>query len=543
MANELTNPPGAAVLDAVIVGAGFSGLYMLHRLRQEGLKAVVLEKAADVGGTWYWNRYPGARCDSDSIVYCFSDRFSKELLAEWEWSERYPSQPEVRGYLGWVADRLDLRPGIRFQTQVTSAAWDETAGRWDITTDSGERLSASFFIPAVGALSKPNVPNFQGLESFRGACYHSARFPEEGIDFAGKRVAVIGNGATGVQIVPEVAKTAAHVYAFMRHPYHCLPGRNHQLDADDWQEIHANHADIWEEARSNFIGFPYGDFIGVSTDFSSEARERIYEEKWRIGGFPAGVTFADLLVSKEANDTAMDFMRRKIKEIVRDPAVAEQVTPTEPFFTKRPPIEHGFYAAFNRDNVSIVDMKRSPVEEITPTGVRTADAHYEVDIILLATGFDAYTGGVLDLGIRGRDGQPLEAKWQDGPVDYLGLMVHGFPNMFMHYCGPYNPAILVNAPILIEQQGEWIVDCIGHLRERGLNRIEPEEEAERQFVELTQQTADATLIPETDSWWTGTNIEGKKRTLLSWVGGFPEYRRLCDEAAADGYAGFTLTSP
>jgi cation diffusion facilitator CzcD-associated flavoprotein CzcO len=533
---------GRTEVDAVVVGTGFSGLYMLRRLRDVGLSARAFEAGSDVGGTWYWNRYPGARSDSDSTVYCFSDRFSEEMLAEWEWSERYPSQPEILRYLQWASEKQDLRRDITFDTRVTAAHYDEERNRWDISTDTGETVAARYFIPAVGLLSKPHIPDFPGLETFQGQWFHTARTPHEGVDYAGKRVAVIGNGATAVQVVPVVAQTAAHVYEFSRNPYHCLPGRNHQLDADDWADIHTHHKEIWAQARNNFGGFPYADFKGMGTDFSAEERRQIFEEGWRKGGFPlAFSTFVDVLASRETNDMFMDFLRAKIKGLVRDPELAERVTPTVPFVTKRPPIEHGYYSAFNRSNVSLVDMKAAPIAEITPTGIRTADAEYEVDIIVMATGFDAFTGAVLDMDIRGRDGLGLAEKWADGPRDYLALTVQGFPNMFMVYCGPYNPAILTNAPTLIEQQGEWIVDCLTYLRENGFDSIEPRRDAEDEFVTLHQETSNATLIPETESWWTGTNIEGKPRTLLSWCGGFPAYRDLCDEAARR-YEGFALRS-
>lgn len=535
-----TTAESQSEVDAVVVGAGFSGLYMLRRLRDLGLSARAFEAGSDVGGTWYWNRYPGARSDSDSTVYCFSDRFDEEMLAEWEWTERYPSQPEILRYLQWASKRQDLRKDITFNTNVTAAYYDEARNRWDVTTDTGETVSARYFIPAVGLLSKPYVPEFPGLGTFGGQWFHTARPPRDGVDYRGKRVAVIGNGATAVQVIPVVAQDAAHVYAFTRNPYHCLPARNHRLDGEDWEEIRAHHKEIWAQARNNFGGFPYADFIGMGSDFSEEERQKILEEGWRKGGFPlAFSTFADVLASRETNDKFMDFLRTKIKSLVRDSEVAEQITPTVPFVTKRPPLEHGYYSAFNRDNLSLVDMKAAPIAEITPTGIRTADAEYEVDIIILATGFDAYTGAVLDIDIQGRGGLGLREKWADGPRDYLAITVQGFPNMFMIYCGPYNPAILTNAPTLIEQQGEWVAHCLEHMREHGYDYIEPRQDAEDAFVQLHQETSNATLIPETESWWTGTNIEGKPRMLLSWCGGFPEYRRICDEAA-ERYEGFEL---
>lgn len=528
-------------LDAVVVGAGFSGIYMLERLRRMGLSVLVLEAGTDVGGTWYWNRYPGARSDSDSMVYCLSDRFSEELLKEWEWSERYPSQPEIQSYLRWVVDKLDLRRHMEFGTRVVSASYVDSRHVWEVSTDAGTHVTARFFIPAVGALSHPVVPDLPGIDTFQGQWYHSARLPVEGVDFAGKRVAVIGNGATAVQIVPEVAKEASEVWEFVRHPYHCLPARNHQLDEDDWREIHAHHEEIWEQARQNFLGFPYRDFLGMASDFSAEQQQQILEECWMTGGFPFGLcTFADVLTDRKTNDIFMSFMKEKIGQIIHDPGRAAMVTPQDPFASKRPPLENGYYAAFNRDNVHVVDMKLSPITEITSSGIRTREREYEVDIILLATGFDAFTGSLLNMGIVGRGGLTLSEKWAGGPRDYLGLMVHGFPNMFMLYCGPFNPAILMNAPTLIEQQGEWISGCIEHLRAGGCQYIEPQQEAEDQFVALHEAVASATLIPETSSWWTGTNVEGKAHGLLSWCGGFPEYRRMCDEAASTGYSTFAV---
>jgi cyclohexanone monooxygenase len=536
--SELT---ATSELDAVIIGAGFSGLYMLQRLRELGLKARVYEAGSDVGGTWYWNRYPGARSDSDSTVYCFSDRFSEDLLRQWEWSERYPSQPEILRYLQWVADKLQLRSQICCGTRVSSAVYDDEANRWTLTIDAGQQVSARMFIPAVGVLSKPNIPAFEGLEEFAGQWFHTSRMPREGVDFSGKRVAVIGNGATAVQVVPEVAREAADVWEFQRNPYHCIPGRNHRLDADDWNEIHAHHKEIWDKARSNFGGFPYADFLGPAADFAPDQRRQILERSWMQGGFPIlFATFDDVISNPETNDEYLAFLRSKIHEIVRDSAVADLVMPKVPFVTKRPPIEHGYYAAFNRENVTLVDMKSSPIKRITPKGIRTSDREYEVDIIVLATGFDAYTGSMLAMDIRGRGGKPLGEKWRGDLRAYLGLSVSDFPNMFMVYCGPFNPAILTNAPTLIEQQGEWVTQCIRHMRARGYDYIEARPEAEDRFLKLHGEISNATLIPQTDSWWTGTNIEGKARQLLSWCGGFPAYRQLCDEEAAAGYPGFIL---
>ena len=534
--NQASSGTGQAArttdVDVVVVGSGFSGLYMLHRLRQLGLTARAFEKGPDVGGTWWWNRYPGARSDSDSLVYSFSPDFDADLAKEWMWSERYPTQEEILKYLRLVADRLDLRRDITFNTKVTSAHYDEIGRAWQVGTDSGETITARFFILAVGALSKPNIPSFPGLDQFKGQWYHTARLPEDGVDYTGKRVGIIGNGATAVQIVPEVAKDAAHVYEFCRNPYHCIPGRNHKLDADDWADIHAHYDEVWERARNNIAGLPYGDSAGMSTDYTEEEIEKIFEAAWQQGGFLSiFTTFDDLILNQDINRAWLEFFGRKIRARVDDPALAERLIPFEPIGTKRPPIEHGYYSAFNRDNVSLVDIKAAPIAEITRKGVRLADGtEYEVDILLLATGFDAYTGTVLEMDIRGRGGLSLAEKWAERPANYLGLTVSGFPNMFMHYCGAYNPAILSNAITLIEQQGQWITNCLAQLRDQGIDTIEPRPEAEDEFLLLHDTIAAATPIPDTASWWTGTNVEGKPRGLLSWVGGLPEYTRICNEA-------------
>jgi cation diffusion facilitator CzcD-associated flavoprotein CzcO len=531
------------VLDVVVVGAGFSGLYLLKMLRDLGLKVRVLEAGSDVGGTWYWNRYPGARCDSDSSVYCFSDRFSEQLLAEWEWSERFPSQPEIHAYLRWVADKLDLRRHIEFDAKVVDARYDERFQRWELCTASGEAVLARFFVPATGALSEPNIPHFPGLEDFRGDWYHTARLPDD-LDVSGRRVVVVGNGATAVQIVPEVAKQAAEVWELVRHPYHCIPARNHRLDRDDWDDIHAHHREIWERARRNFIGFPYPDPLGPADAFTPAERWQILEDAWLRGGFLFGFSsFAvgDVLAREDLNELYLRFFAEKISEIVRDQEVARTLYPREPFGSKRPPLEHGYYAAFNRDNVHIHDMKRAPIQAITPRGVLTAEREIEADLILLATGFDAWSGTLMAMNIQGRDGRRLSEVWAGGPEDYLGMAVHGFPNMLMQYCGPYNPAALINAPTLIEQQGEWIARLIAHAFEHGIGEVEADKQAQDEFMALHDQVAALTLIPRTASWWTGTNVEGKPRRVLTWCGGFDQYQMLCDSAAQDGYRGFRLS--
>ncbi|NMO04660.1 NAD(P)/FAD-dependent oxidoreductase [Gordonia sp. TBRC 11910] len=535
---ETAPTAGTVDVDAVVVGAGFSGLFELHRLRQLGMSVKGFEAGSDVGGTWYWNRYPGARSDSDSTVYSFSDLFDADLLPQWRWSERYPSQAEILRYLNWVADRKDLRRDISFGTRVTGAEFDAATHRWTITTDDGETVTARYFIPSVGVLSKPNLPSFPGLDSYGGQWFHTSRMPAEPLDYTGKRVAVIGNGATAVQIIPVVAHTAETVYEFSRNPYHCLPGRNHELDEEDWKTIESNHLEIFDHARQNFGGFPYAEGV-EGASLSEQERRDALEAAWRKGGLAiAFSTFADVAVDKSVNDSALAFIREKIAGIVRDPQRADRLTPTSPFVGKRPPIEHGYYAAFNRDNVGLVDMKDNPIERISESGIVLADGtEYPVDIIIFATGFDAFTGALYEMNIRGADGRDLRERWEQGPSTYLGMAVPGFPNMLLHYCGPHNPAILTNGPTLIEQQGTWIGDFLARMNDAGHTYFDATSEAEAGFMDLHNQISDMTLIPGTASWWTGTNVDGKPTGLLSWAGGFPEYRRVCDEAAAD-YAGF-----
>ena len=529
-------------LDAFIVGAGFAGMHMLYWLRDTlGCSARVYETASDVGGTWYWNRYPGARCDSESIYYMFPDRVSEEILQEWTWSERYARQPEILRYLQFAADKLDLRRDIQFDTRVASAIFDEATDRWHITTEDGERVVAKFFITAVGCLSMPFTPNFKGIESFQGESYHTAEWPHEGVDLTGKRIAVIGTGATAVQIVPEIAEEAEHLYVFQRTPNHDVPGRNRPLDEAYVREVKATYKDIWNTARGDFGGFPFTRGTSAALDATPEERQKAYEAAWERGSLAFAGTFSDTGLNKEANDTVNEFIRSKISETVHDPEVADLLMPKYPFGTKRPPLEHGYYDAFNRENVDLIDVRSAPIEEITPTAIRTADAEYEVDCIIYATGFDAMTGSLLKMDIRGRGGLPLKEKWADGPITYLGLATQGFPNMFM-ITGPQSPSVLANMPIAIEQHVEWIADCMSHMREEKLERIEALADAEQGWMALHTRIADVTMILQTDSWWVGANIPGKKRILYPFVGGLPIYRAKCDEVAANGYEGFALSA-
>lgn len=528
-------------VDAVVLGAGFSGVYMLKRLRDNGFTARAFEAGTDVGGTWYWNRYPGARCDSDSTVYCYSDRFDPELAATWRWSERYPEQKEIQRYIAKATDDNNLRDMITFKTRVESAEYDEDAHVWVIKTDGGETVRARFLLPAIGALTKPNIINLPGQDSFKGEIHHTARMPEN-FDMTGRKVAVIGAGATAVQIVPMAARVATEVHQLQLEPSHCLPGRNHELDEDDYAEIAEHRGDIWNQARANAGGFPYPEYAGAASEMTPEQQREVLEKTWNLGGLVMAFgSFSDTLVDEKSNQVVLDFLGEKIRNIVKDPETARKLTPTTPFCSKRPPIEHGYYAAFNRDNVHLHDISDNPIAEVTETGITLADGTtMDVDIILLATGFDAFTGALRQIDIRGVGGARLADHFSDKYDNFLGISVAGFPNMLMQYCGPLGPGILTNGLTLIEEQGEWIVDAMNWMRDQGVVSANVTEEAQDQFTRLHDEISEQTLIPRTASWWTGANIEGKKRSVISFCGGFPAYRELLDQASQD-YSAYELT--
>jgi cation diffusion facilitator CzcD-associated flavoprotein CzcO len=531
----------AGEYDALVVGAGFSGLYQLHCLRDRlGLSALVLEAGDGVGGTWYWNRYPGARCDSESHSYSYY--FSEELLKEWTWSERYPEQPEILRYLNHVADRFDLRRDIRFNARVTSASWDEAANRWRVATEAGERFTAKFLITAVGCLSTANVPNIPGLETFEGRWYHTGRWPHEGVDFAGKRVGQIGTGSTGIQAAPVIAAQAAHLTVFQRTANYSVPARNAPLDPEFLRWAKENHAEIRRVMHSTTNGHPFTISELSALAATPEERRAAYEAAWEKGGLQFRAAFSDLLTDKAANDTAAEFIRAKIREIVKDPETAERLTNFDhPFAAKRPPIDTEYFETFNRPNVALVDVRANPIECATPKGIRLRDGtEHPLDIIVFATGFDAMTGPLLNIDIRGRGGRALKEAWEAGPRTYLGLQVVGFPNLFT-VTGPGSPSVLCNMPVAIEQHVEWITDCLAHMRERGLERIEAEPGAADRWVEHVNEAADATLLPQAaSSWYLGANVPGKPRVFMPYAGGMARYRGICEEVAAKGYEGFAL---
>ena len=530
---------GETDYDVVVVGAGFAGLYLLHRMRDElGLSIKVIEKADDVGGTWYWNRYPGARCDSESHVYCYS--FDEDILEEWQWSQRYPEQPEVLEYLRFVTDRLDLRPDIDFGTEVTAASFDEEAGRWRIQTDDGSRVTAQFLVSAVGCLSEPWIPDFEGIDSFEGEWFHTGWWPHDPVDFEDKHVGIIGTGATGIQVIPEVAKEAGHLTVFQRTPNYAVPARNRPLDDDDWNEIQRHYDEILDEAHHSGGGMPFMPARDTAEDLTIEEMEEILEPRWKEGGMRFRGAFADLVTNVETNEKVSEYLRNKIREAVDDPETAEKLVPTDHYYgTKRPPLHTDYYVTFNRDNVSLVDVRESPIQRITPDGVETADAHYDLDTIIYATGFDAMTGTILQMDIRGRDGLTLDEKWADGPETYLGLAVNGFPNLFT-ITGPQSPSVLSNMPVSIEHHVDWVTDTIEYLVENEIRLIEPTEEAEDVWTEHNRLVADQTLYTTADSWYMNRNIPEKPTVFTPYVGGVNNYHETILEVAEKGYEGFHL---
>ena len=527
--------------DALVIGAGFAGLYQLLCLRDRlGLSVKSLEAGAGVGGTWYWNRYPGARCDSESHAYWYT--FSPELMRNWTWTERYPGQAEIMRYLNFVADRFDLKRDIQFNTRVTSAHYDEVANRWNIRTEDGQNFTAKYLITAVGCLSTANVPKFPGLESFKGKRYHTGEWPHEGVDFTGKRVGMIGTGSTGIQAAPVIAAQAAHLTVFQRTANYSVPARNTPLAPDFQQYIKEHPAEIRAVTRETLNGMAYRIESRLAVETPPEEREKIYEAAWDRGGLQFRAAFQDMMVSKKANDTAADFIKRKIRSIVADSKTAALLSDIDhPYAAKRPPIDTDYFETYNRPNVTLVDVKSVPITHISPVGICTGETEYPVDIIVFATGFDAMTGPILRMDMRGRDGVTLKDVWAAGPRNYLGLQIAGFPNLFT-ITGPGSPSVLCNMPVAIEQHADWISDCIAHMRTKGFEQIEAKPESVDQWVEEVNSVASKTLLPMAKhSWYLGANIPGKPRVFMPYAGGMVRYREICAEVAANGYEGFALS--
>ena len=526
--------------DAIVVGAGFSGLYMLYRLREAGYSVRVFEAAPDIGGTWYFNRYPGARCDIESIYYNYT--FSEELINEWTWSSKYADQEEILRYIHFVADKLDLRKDIQLQTRVTAARYLENEEKWLIELDSGESAKAAYFISAVGVLSAANMPKFKGMDRFQGKLCHTGNWPSENVNFEGKRVGVIGTGSSGIQAIPAIAKEAAHLTVFQRTPQYSSPAHNHPLDAETIRKTKKNFHNIRQEMYQSMHGIPSAARTRTTTQDSPEEQQRVFEEAWQEGGlFSLLYTYSDIPFSPEANEKAAEFVRTKIKEIVHDPEVAKKLMPDHYYGMKRPILNTDYFETYNRDNVTLVDLRDTPIEEITEKGLRTTESEYELDMLVFATGFDALTGPLLKLNIQGKDGLTLQEKWSNGVKTYLGIASAGFPNMFM-ITGPQSPSVLSNMIVSIEQHVDWIMNCLAYLKKHRATTIEASAEAEQMWSQQCKAIADTTLLSKTDSWYMGANIEGKRREFLAFAGGVGPYRQICDQIAAKGYEGFTILS-
>lgn len=525
--------------DAIVVGAGMAGMYMLKKLRDQGFTVRVYEKGSNIGGVWYWNRYPGARCDTESIIYCYM--FSEELYHEWNWSSRFPEQWEILNYLNYVADKFDLRRDIQFNTNVTCAKFDERNNQWIVQTDDGQTVSAKYFITAVGNLSAANVPNIKGLDVFEGEWYHTGNWPHEKVDFKGKRVGVIGTGSSGIQAIPVIAKEAEQLYVFQRTPQYSTPARNHPLDPEFIEETKKNFKELRDYIRNSSHGFLIEHFRESAKLDSEEERLKLFEEAWKNGSNYLQFTYKDIVRDKESNKMVADFVRQKIRETVKDPEVAKKLMPTYYFATKRPVRDTDYFATYNRDNVQLVDIKEHPIVEITLKGIKTTKEEYALDTIVFATGYDAVTGSLLKIDIRGKDGMSLKEKWEDGAnvKTYLGLMTKGFPNMFM-ITGPESPSIFINMAVAIEQHVEWISDCIDYIEKNNYSLIEAEEEAEIKWSQHCRKLAEETLYLETDSFYTGANIDGKPRSFPLYLGGNREYRKICNEVAEKNYQGFNF---
>ena len=530
--------------DAIVVGAGFAGLYAVHALRDKmGLDVVAFDAADDVGGTWYWNRYPGARVDIESVHYSYS--FDDALQQEWRWSERFCAQPEILAYLEHVAERYDLRRSIRFKTRITSLTWDDEASVWVATTDAGDTWRAPHVISGAGNLSVPKRPEFPGIEAFAGQVLMTGNWPHDEVSFTGKRVGIIGVGSSGIQAISEIAKTADHLTVFQRTPNYATPIGNELLDPAEEADYKANYQAIREASRNHFLGVPYQDAQPSALAVSAQERRAVFDDRWNRGGFRLFIdSFADILFDKRANDTAAEYIRERIRERVKDPATAKLLSPTDyPYGTKRPPLETDYYEAYNRPNVTLLDVRTNTVKAIMPKGVELADGTlHELDVLILATGFDACTGPLLALNITGRNGLRLADHWAHGPQTYLGLMSAGFPNLFM-ITGPQSPSVLYNMPLAIEDHVDLSCEAIAYLRKEGLGVIEPTSEAEQAWVAHTNELAQHTLLPESKtSWYMGNNIPGKPRRVLVYLGGAPNYRAKCEATVKAGWEGFSLTA-
>ena len=524
--------------DVIIVGAGFSGMYMLHHLRELGFRARAIETARDVGGTWYWNRYPGARCDIESLAYSYS--FDEEWQQQWRWRDRYAVQPDILQYARAFSERFDLRCDIRFETRVSSARFDDERREWTLATDRGTRFVAPFCVMATGCLSVPKVPDLPGIEDFEGELYHTARWPHEGVSFAGKRTGIIGTGSSAIQSIPIIANEAKHLSVFQRTPNFSIPAWQGPLTDEEDQRTKRDYAQYRALSRNSICGDFAEENVMALLEAAPGARERELEKRWQMGGFNYQYAFSDALIEPEANEIAAEFVRDKIRARVEDPEVAEMLCPRDhPFGTKRLCVDTDYYETFNRGNVTLVDLRRTPISRIGRNAVVTSDAEFALDALVLATGFDAMTGALTSIDIRGTGGVALKEAWAAGAPNYLGLAVAGFPNLFT-VTGPGSPSVLANMMLAIEQHVQWIGACLSHLRERGIGRIEARGEAQQAWVEHVNESAEGTLFPRANSWYVGANVPGKARVFLPYVNGVKIYNDICERVRSQGYEGFRL---
>ena len=535
-----TSSAGAEIrrCDVVIVGAGFSGMYMLHHLRELGFRAEGIEAAGDVGGTWYWNRYPGARCDIESLAYSYS--FDDAWQQEWRWRERYSVQSDILDYARAFCERFDLRRDIHFDTRVMSARFDGERNEWILTTDRGSRFVAPFCVMATGCLSVPKVPDLPGIEDFEGELYHTARWPHGGVSFVGKRTGIIGTGSSAIQSIPVVAKEAEHFTVFQRTPNFSIPAWQGPLTDEADRQTKREYAKYREISRNSICGDFADENVMALLDATPEGRERELEKRWRLGGFNYQYAFSDALTDPDANEIAAEFVRDKIRARVKDPEVAEILCPRDHLFgTKRLCVDTDYYETFNRDNVTLVDLRRTPISRIGRNTVVASDDEFELDALVLATGFDAMTGALTSIDVSGLGDASLREEWETGARTYLGLAVAGFPNLFT-VTGPGSPSVLANMMVAIEQHVEWIGACLSHLREHGLQRIEARAEAQQAWVEHVNESADRTLSPRANSWYVGANVPGKARVFMPYVNGVKNYNDICEQVRTKGYEGFRL---
>jgi cation diffusion facilitator CzcD-associated flavoprotein CzcO len=527
-------------IDVIIVGAGFAGVYLLDRLRGEGMSVQVFEAGSGLGGVWYWNCYPGARVDSPGPMYQFS---REDLWRDWKFGELYPSWKELREYFRYVDEKLDLSRDIRFDRRVKEAKFDAASNRWTVRSSDGSVARARYFVVCVGLGSKPYTPDLPGLSDFAGERHHTALWPQQGLDLAGKRVGVIGTGASGVQVAQEAAAVAAHVTVFQRTPNLALPMRQKKLDDDTIRRMKEGYPVAYKKRRTSFGGFDYQFLDKTASEVSDEERKATFERVWEIGGFAPWVgSFKDLLENEQSNRAAYDFWRDKTRARIKDPAIAEILAPTEPihpYGAKRPSLEQNFFDIFNQSNVSLVDIRKTPIERVTRSGIKTTAGAHELDILVLATGFDAVTGGLTSIDICGTEGKTLKEKWADGVRAHLGMATAGFPNLLFLY-GPQSPNAFANGPTCVELQGDWVVDMLDHLRQRNWARFEATALADEAWRTKVLEIADGTLFPRADSWWIGANIPGKRREMLAFAGGLGTYMTMCNECAEGGYEGFTI---